>query len=56
MAELERLIAERSFRVGPELESLWADVIDLVLPSASLPGGERTEVPTESTPTPTPAP
>lgn len=31
---LAPLIAESSFRVGPELESLWADVMDLVLPPA----------------------
>jgi len=55
MAELERLIGERSFRAGPELESLWADVIDLVLPSVLPPAGEQTsEVPAELTPTPTP--
>ncbi len=46
MAGLERLIAERSFRVGTELESLWADVMDLVFPSVSSPA--------EPTPTPTP--
>jgi chromosome segregation ATPase len=34
MVELDALIEDRSFRVGPELESLWADVMDLVLPSA----------------------
>ena len=33
MVGLEALIAEGSFRVGPELESLWADVMDLVLPA-----------------------
>ena len=32
MTALDPLIAESSFRVGPELESLWADVMDLVLP------------------------
>jgi predicted nucleic acid-binding Zn-ribbon protein len=51
MIGLERLIAERSFRVGPELESLWADVMDLVLP----PAGELTSR-APARPTPTPAP
>lgn len=32
MAGLDPLIEERSFRVLPELESLWADVMGLVLP------------------------
>ncbi len=54
-AGLERLIAARSFRVGTELESLWADVMDLVLPSVLPLAGELTpEVPAEPTPTPTP--
>jgi len=46
MTELNRLIEERSFRAGPELESLWADVIDLIFPA--------TAPPAEPTPTPTP--
>jgi DNA repair exonuclease SbcCD ATPase subunit len=55
MAELEALIEDRSFRTGPELESLWADVMDLVLPSASAPTGEATPIaPVEPTATPTP--
>jgi DNA repair exonuclease SbcCD ATPase subunit len=55
MAELEALIEDRSFRTGPELESLWADVMDLVLPSVSAPTGEVTPIaPVEPTPTPTP--
>jgi chromosome segregation ATPase len=33
-AALDPLIAESNFRAGPELESLWADVMDLVLPPA----------------------
>ena len=37
MAGLEALIAEGSFRVGPELESLWADVMDMVLPAVAPP-------------------
>jgi predicted nucleic acid-binding Zn-ribbon protein len=55
MARLEQLIVERSFRAGPELESLWADVMDLVLPPALSPAGELTPgAPAEPTPTPTP--
>jgi predicted nucleic acid-binding Zn-ribbon protein len=46
MTELDGLIEERSFRAGPELESLWADVIDLIFPATVPPAG----------PTPTPAP
>ncbi len=46
MTELDGLIEERSFRAGPELESLWADVIDLIFPAAAPPA--------ELTPTPTP--
>jgi chromosome segregation ATPase len=34
MVDLDQLIEDRSFRVVPELESLWADVIGLVLPAA----------------------
>jgi predicted nucleic acid-binding Zn-ribbon protein len=33
MAGLEELIAQGSFRAAPELEALWADVMDMVLPS-----------------------
>lgn len=32
VSELEILIQERSFRVGPALESLWADIADRALP------------------------
>ena len=40
LAGLDGLIVERSYRVGPELESLWADVMDLVLPAVPPPAGE----------------
>ncbi len=46
MTALDGLIEARSFRVGPELESLWADLVDLALP----PG----EAPMFLIPTPTP--
>jgi predicted nucleic acid-binding Zn-ribbon protein len=42
MVGLDGLIAEGSFRVLPELESLWADVMDLVLPAVAPPAGEAT--------------
>ena len=42
MVGLDALIAEGSFRVLPELESLWADVMDLVLPAVAPPAGEAT--------------
>jgi len=41
MVELDQLIEDRSFRVGPELESLWADVMDLVLPAVAPPAAEE---------------
>jgi chromosome segregation ATPase len=40
MVGLDGLIEERSYRVGPELESLWADVMNLVLPAVPPPAGE----------------
>lgn len=52
MAALEDLIKEDSFRVGPELESLWADVMDLVLPPLVL--VEQAEETTLISPLPTP--
>lgn len=42
MVGLDQLIEDRSFRVGPELESLWADVMDLVLPAVAPPAEETT--------------
>ncbi len=52
MAALEGLIKEDSFRVGPELESLWADVMDLVLPPLVI--VEQAEEITLISPLPTP--
>ena len=55
MAGLGELIEERSFRAAPELESLWADVMDLVLPTTLPPAEERaSEIPVEPSPTPAP--
>ncbi len=49
---LDALIAERSFRARPTLESLWTDVMDL---ASSLPAGPAaTEAPDAPLPTPTP--
>ena len=44
MTELQTLIEQRSFRVGLELEALWAEVMELVLPA-----------PVEEAPAPIPA-
>jgi chromosome segregation ATPase len=53
MAALDGLIAERSFRTRPDLEALWADVMDLVVPLTS----QSTVTSTQSTsPLPTPTP
>jgi len=55
MVELDDLIAARSFRVGLDLEALWANVMELVVPQMSSLGGmvasEGTALPT-STPSP----
>ena len=52
MLALDALIAERSFRARPSLESLWADVMDL---ASSLPADPAsTEAPEPLPPTPTP--
>lgn len=56
---LDELIAQDSYRVAPELEALWADVMDMVLPSASeLPPPVPTRTPwitpTLASPVPTP--
>jgi len=59
LENLDELIAQDSFRVGPELEALWAEVMDMVLPPASAlptPVPTRTpwETPTSTSPIPTP--
>lgn len=58
LESLDELIAQDSFRVGPELEALWAEVMDMVLPPASeLPTPVPTRTPWETpTPTLTPTP
>jgi len=60
MVALDALIAARSFRVAPDLEALWADVMDLVLPPVALEAESVVEVAeeavTEETVTPTPTP
>ncbi len=55
LQELQTLINERSFRVGLELEALWAEVMELVLPAATV---ETTlpETPLEVTPGLSPLP
>ncbi|MBN1920898.1 MAG: hypothetical protein JW892_06615 [Anaerolineae bacterium] len=55
LQELRALIDERSFRVGLELEALWAEVMELVLPAAAV---EVTlpELPPEVTPGLSPVP
>jgi chromosome segregation ATPase len=55
MTALDDLIAQRSFRARPDLEALWADVMDLVVPLTA----QSTITATQSTsplPTPTPSP
>lgn len=56
MLALDDLIAERSFRVGPTLESLWADVMELVVPPANQSGVTTTQTPPPPLPTPSPSP
>ncbi len=52
IAALDALIAANSFRVNPDLEALWADVMDLVAPlPTQLPDASVSPVPT---PTSTP--
>lgn len=55
MAALDGLIAARSYRVRPDLEALWADVMDLVAPPASQPAVTSTST-LSPVPTPTPSP
>ncbi len=59
LENLDELIAQDSFRVGPELEALWAEVMDIVLPpvsetSAPIPTRTPWETPTVTSPVPTP--
>ena len=56
IAVLDGLVEQRSYRVGPELESLWADVMDIVLPGTSVPPLAVTPTSPEVTGTPTPFP
>lgn len=46
LGELQTLIEQRSFRVGLELEALWAEVMELVLPAPVAPA----VAPAEATP------
>jgi chromosome segregation ATPase len=55
MTALDDLIAQRSFRVRPDLEALWADVMDLVVPLAAQSAVTATEA-TSPLPTPTSSP
>jgi len=51
MQALDALIAADSFRVRPDLEALWADVMDMVAPSPSrMPAASVSPVPTPATP------
>lgn len=57
LQELQTLINERSFRVGLELEALWAEVMELVLPPAVMettPATTPVEVTPGLSPLPTP--
>lgn len=55
MLALDDLIAERSFRVRPSLESLWTDVMDLVVPLTAQSAVTAT-LSTSPAPTATPSP
>lgn len=53
MLEADDLIAQRSFRAGPTLEALWADVANLAVPLTAQSGVTETQaVSPLSTPTP----
>lgn len=54
MLAADDLIAERSFRAGPTLEALWADVANLAVPLAARSGITETQTASPS-PTPTPS-
>ncbi len=51
MVELDDLIARQSYRVRPDLEALWADLMDLIVPPPSPPASTS-----EISPLPTPTP
>lgn len=55
MAAVDDLIATRSFRARPNLEALWADVMDLAAPVTSRSAITATQA-TSPLPTPTPSP
>jgi chromosome segregation ATPase len=55
MAALDDLIVQRSFRARPDLEALWADVMDLVVPLTAQSAVTATQT-TSPLPTPTPSP
>jgi chromosome segregation ATPase len=54
MTALDDLIARRSFRARPDLEALWADVMDLVVPLTAQSAVTATQT-TSPLPTPTPS-
>jgi chromosome segregation ATPase len=55
MTALDDLIAQRSFRARPDLEALWADVMDLVVPLTAQSTVTATQA-VSPLPTPTPSP
>ncbi|MGD2177371.1 MAG: hypothetical protein PVG71_06050 [Anaerolineae bacterium] len=55
MTALDDLIVQRSFRALPDLEALWADVMDLVVPLTSQSAVTATQA-ASPLPTPTPSP
>lgn len=57
VAALDELIERNSFRVRPDLEALWADIMELVVPPPSALGGTAQPTPAQSpVPTPTSTP
>jgi chromosome segregation ATPase len=55
MTALDDLIVQRSFRARPDLEALWADLMDLVGPITAQSAVTSTQI-TSPLPTPTPSP
>ena len=55
MTALDDLIAQRSFRARPDLEALWVDVMDLVVPLSTQSTVTATQA-TSPLPIPTPSP